>query len=347
MTMTTPPPNAVATETLPNDRAGGLTSVAPRVSVIIPTHNRMTLLCRAIDSVLAQTWSDLELIVVDDGSDDGTADMVERIADPRVRLVRHDRAKGPPRARNAGIAAARGEWVAFLDNDDEWLPEKLERQLDRIEQRHDSGIAAAYCSLYVQDGAGERRAIRRTQLPEGDVLDAFLRNDVPATPSLYIVKRTALVEAGGFDHAARPAEDLDLWLRLSSAGHRFTAVPEPLAVYHQEEGLGRISESPVAALRSFRSLDKRWGKVMRQRLGEAFYRRWADNRTRRIRRRHSKYLKRLVRSGRRADAWRYASEMRPFAPWGASFVAKALAFALLGRRWYRAASRPLATRGRS
>lgn len=104
-------------------------SQGPLVSIVIPTHNRATLVVRAIRSVLDQTHQALELIVVDDGSSDGTGAVVGAIEDPRVRYLRHERPRGACAARNAGIEAARGDWIAFLDDDDVFLPRKIERQL--------------------------------------------------------------------------------------------------------------------------------------------------------------------------------------------------------------------------
>ena len=106
-------------------------AASPQVSVVIPTYNRAHILGRAIDSVLQQTHRDLELIIVDDGSSDGTAALVRGIEDPRVRYV-HQQNRGVSAARNRGIAEARAEWLAFLDSDDEWLPQKLERQFSAL-----------------------------------------------------------------------------------------------------------------------------------------------------------------------------------------------------------------------
>lgn len=98
----------------------------PTVSVVIPTYNRAHLVGRAIQSVLNQTYQDFEIIVVDDGSTDNTEEVVKSFNDPRIRYIRHDQNRGGSAARNTGIKMARGEYIAFQDSDDEWLPEKLE-----------------------------------------------------------------------------------------------------------------------------------------------------------------------------------------------------------------------------
>jgi glycosyltransferase involved in cell wall biosynthesis len=114
---------------------------SPLISVVLPTYNRASMLAVAVQSVLAQTFADLELIVVDDGSTDETPGVLEAIADPRLVRLRSDQQRGAAVSRNAGIGAARGEFLAFQDSDDEWLPGKLERQLS-VFADHGSGLGA-------------------------------------------------------------------------------------------------------------------------------------------------------------------------------------------------------------
>ncbi len=131
----------------------------PLVSVVIPTLNRSILLGRAIDTVLAQTYRRVEVVVVDDGSSDGTSQRVAQIGDQRVRYVRHPRTRGLAAARNTGIRHARGQYVALLDDDDEIVAEKLERQLAALHESADPAATVCYTRvIFTQEGGGAARS---------------------------------------------------------------------------------------------------------------------------------------------------------------------------------------------
>jgi len=215
-------------------------SESPAVSVVIPAYNRANVLGRAIDSALAQTRRDIEVVVVDDGSSDDTEAVVEGYDDPRVRYVAHGANRGVSAARNTGVDAARGEYVAFLDSDDEWVARKLERQLAAIESRG-PGWVGAYCEPLVPDPSPFARAVawasglvRRDGVTEGgrELADALLRMQVFMSPgSTLIVERAVLESVGGFDEGLRIYEDWDLVLRVLAVG-KLAHVDEPLAVIH-------------------------------------------------------------------------------------------------------------------
>ncbi len=303
----------------------------PRVSVVIPTYNHAHFLGRAIVSALCQTFQDFEVIVVDDASDDDTAQVIERLRDPRVRLVRLPKHGGAARARNVGIAQARGEWIAFLDSDDEWLPEKLERQLAWLDGDGDPKTALVYCPYYRQGTGGECVVRPKREPRQGDALDALLTGKGIPTTSAYLVRRSALLAIGGFDETLASAQDLDLLLRLAQASHRFAVVPEPLFVKHDHGGR-QIATDPFAKLQGFRAIARRWGPLMTRRMGAAAYQERYRRRSRKVWKLHRRCVAEIVASGSRPDALRYAWRMVPFLPWGARFTAKALAFALMGRR---------------
>ncbi len=314
-------------------RHAPLETNAPRVSVIMPTYNRAELVVRAIGSVLGQTFRDFELIVVDDASTDDTAAAVARIDDPRLKFVRLLKNGQQPHASNIGIARARGEWVAFLDDDDEWLPEKLEMQLARVEREPDPRVSVVYCRALVHDEHG-LRPLGEWAAPEGDVRHSQLAGRQLVIPTVYMVKRGALLEAGGFDESLAGAVDTDLWLRLSMASHHFAAVQEPLAIYHTDSP-NRLTDDPVGAVRSYFALYRRWDPLMRESVGPARYDRSVGWRERRHKKAHKKLVRSLVRAGSRSEAWRYVRGMAPVLPWGASFFVRALAVVAFGRVPYR------------
>jgi glycosyltransferase involved in cell wall biosynthesis len=195
------------------------------VSVIIPTYNRAALVKEAVASVLAQTCRDFELLVVDDGSTDGTPEALAAYAGEIRVLSRPDRG-GVSAARNAGIAAARGEWLAFLDSDDLWLPEKLERQMAFME-------AHPQLLLSQTEETWVRRGVRvnppQTHKKEGGRI--FLRSleRCLVSPSAVVLHRRLIDDHGGFDEDLPAAEDYDLWLRL---GWRYDVglLPESLII---------------------------------------------------------------------------------------------------------------------
>jgi glycosyltransferase involved in cell wall biosynthesis len=186
--------------------------IQPEVSVIIPTRNRWPMLTtHALPSALGQENVELEVVVVDDASDDETAERVEALDDPRVRLVRNEVNRRLPASRNVGADVARGTWLAFLDDDDLWSPRKLRAQLDSARA---TGADWVYAQCVVVDS--DLRPLDLHPFPDPDELDALLRggNHVPGGGSNVIVRAQAFEEIGRFDESLRFFEDWDLWLRL-------------------------------------------------------------------------------------------------------------------------------------
>ena len=300
------------------------------VSVVIPTYNRAHLLARAIHSVLTQTFSDFELIVVDDGSTDHTVEVVQGVRDCRIRLVRLDRNCGAGRARNAGIQTARGEWVAFLDSDDEWLPRKLELQMARLYSSDDPRSTVVYCLCDLYDGSTKRTIPSPGELHEGDIFDHLLMNRRPPTASAFIVKRSPLLAVGGFDEGFPASHDIDLWLRLAQSSNHFVAVREVLVIKHNHFG-PRISNDPIAPLRGFQKFDRRWGPVMKARLGIQVYRRWKARRLAGIQSYQSARLRAALSRGERISAFRYCLAMWRSLPRSLPFLIRGLSLVTVGR----------------
>lgn len=185
----------------------------PQVTVVIPTRDRRGRLARTLAAALAQTGVDHEIVIVDDGSVDGTADLVTDHPDPRVRTVRHPMALGLARARNAGVAVARAPYVAFLDDDDLWAPDKLAAQLEALAAAPRAGWCAVG-GVIVDDRL--RVVGWKRPPPPGDVAPLLAtHNPIPGGGSGVLAATDLVREAGGFDPTFTCVEDLDLWIRLA------------------------------------------------------------------------------------------------------------------------------------
>jgi glycosyltransferase involved in cell wall biosynthesis len=189
---------------------------APEVTVVVPTHSRWDLLSTAaLPSALEQEDVDVEVIVVDDGSDDGTDRHLARLVDQRLRVVRHEKPRGVAVARNAGISAARGAWVAFLDDDDIWAPKKLRMQIDTAREANADFVFSASAALDL-----DRRFLYSLHLADPDrlVMQILRQNVIWAGSSNVIARSNLLRELGGFDESLFQLADWDLWIRLTLAG---------------------------------------------------------------------------------------------------------------------------------
>lgn len=198
--------------------------MVPLVSVIIPTYNRAGQVAEAVASVAAQTFRDFEILVVDDGSTDATPEVLASLEG--VRVLRHACRRGVAAARNLGAAKAKGEWLAFLDSDDLWLPEKLARQMAYFDQR--PGLLLCQTDeTWVRHGVRVNKPASHRKVAGRIFLPSLERCMV--SPSAVVLHRQLLADHGGFDPDLPAAEDYDLWLRLS---WRFEVglVDEPLVI---------------------------------------------------------------------------------------------------------------------
>lgn len=235
------------------------------ISVVIPAWNRADTIGRAIAGVLAQTYADIEVVVVDDASTDGTAAAVEALGHPKVRLVRHDRNRGAAAARNSGVRAARGAWVAFQDSDDDWLVQKLERQAAHMASLP-AGYVATFCTKIDYGCDQDRRYGRRlaSVMPDpretvesGDLNRRLMRGNIIG-PQTVLIERAAFLEAGGMDERLRNNEDWDFFIRLSERG-LIGFLDDPLVVVLiGEDGISRKARSSAA------SFVRVYGKIRRK-----------------------------------------------------------------------------------
>ncbi len=206
----------------------------PLVSVIIPTYNRREYVQEAIDSVLAQTYRDFEIIVIDDGSTDGTGEALTARYGDQIRYIWQKNA-GESAARNLGIDIARGQYVAFLDSDDLWLPNKLVKQI--VVLRQNSQVGLVYSYVYQIDREGRRLPGAPLGESTADVQPVFenLVQSCIFAPGTVVARKDCLQQVEGFDLTIQYGEDWDLWLRLSLVTE-FSAVREPLAEIRVHQG---------------------------------------------------------------------------------------------------------------
>lgn len=220
---------------------GGDGAPAPRVSVILPAYNREALVGRAIDSVLAQTFTDFELIIVDDASKDGTRKVLESYREtPRIRLLLSDVNRGGGGARNLGVESARAPLIAFQDSDDIWLPGKLAAQVAALDAHPEAGLC--YCGSLFSEGT------KSYYIPEpvfdhldGDMSAEILRRNPTSTQTL-LIRREVLDQAGLFDPEFKRFQDWELMIRVAQAT-RFVFLPDPMVVICSTAG--NISSVPV------------------------------------------------------------------------------------------------------
>lgn len=219
----------------------------PFVSVVIPTYSRLGFLGRALASVKSQTFDDYEIIVVDDGSSDGTSEFVRKLSDPRIRCLRHASNRGAPAARNTGCEAARGAWIAFLDSDDEWFPQKLEKQIRLLNDTTNSTAALVTCGW-----GREGRTI--VPMSQGHDHERILRWDLPIITSTILARAEVLRKIGLFDVELPAYQEWDLTLRLSK-DHQIAYVNDILVTIHRHQG-ARISRPRNHILALGKIIDK-------------------------------------------------------------------------------------------
>ncbi len=219
----------------------------PTVSVVIPTYNRAHLLGRAIQSVLDQTYRDFELIVVDDGSTDNTEEVVEGLSDERVKYIRHEKNKGGAAARNTGIKAAKGQYIAFQDSDDEWLPEKLEKQM-KVFETAPTEVGVVYTDMQRINKNGKPEYWHSPRVTNGSLIN-------PKTSDYQVmglgiqstlIRKDCFDKVGLFDEKFPRFIDLELFIRLSKHCH-FHHIEESLVKYHATEGISSSREALFTA----------------------------------------------------------------------------------------------------
>lgn len=201
----------------------------PKISVVIPAYNAMTYLPDTLNSVLGQTFTDFEVLIIDDGSTDHIQSwFAQSVIDSRVRLISQIN-QGLSGARNIGIKNAQGEYVAFLDADDLWVPTKLEKQTDWLDDNPAVGLIYNWTALIDAEGKPTGRIMGGNV--EGDVLQEILQHNIIDCPSV-LVRRQCFENVGLFDCTLRSVEDWDMWIRIARC-YPFAVTKEPLVYYRQ------------------------------------------------------------------------------------------------------------------
>lgn len=209
------------------------------VSVVIPTHNRENLIERAIYSALRQTYKNIEVIVISDGSEDKTDEVVENLkrTDPRLNFISYYPGQGGNHARNTGIKEAKGEWIAFLDDDDEWHPDKIEKQLECVKENSEIGLVCT--AVNVVDDATGKSIVFLPNAPTDCSKKILMRNCIGSTTTV-MAKHQLLDDFGMFDEALKAKQDYDLWIRLCQHT-KVAVVKTPCVEYHNLATNNQIS----------------------------------------------------------------------------------------------------------
>ncbi len=228
-----------------------------KVSVIIPTYNRSGLLCSAIISVLNQTFQDFEIIVVDDCSRDNTPDVVRKLNNKKIKYIRNKTNKGEAVARNTGIMNSDSEYIAFLDDDDEWLPEKLTLQVDLL-KNSSLRVGVVYTGYIEVDLTSQKILKKRHPSKKGDIYKFLLIKNYVGIPSTVMVRRVCFDRIGLFDKMIPYPTDYDLWIRISKEFH-FEYIEKPLVKYHIHKN--SISANAETRIRGIELMLERYSKA--------------------------------------------------------------------------------------
>lgn len=228
----------------------------PQVSVVIPAYNSMAYIPETLGSVLKQTLTDFEVLIINDGSTDHIVSWASQIADPRVKLICQEN-KGVSEARNTGIKQAQGEYIAFLDADDLWEPTKLEKQIQCFESKPEVGLVYTW-TLWV-DREGKSTATVTAAHTEGDVWEELLLGDVVGNGSSAVIRRSCFNNVGLFDPELSGTADCDMWARI--AAHYSLAVIKEILVYYRQHPSGMSRDYDKMAQNSRLTIEKKFVRV--------------------------------------------------------------------------------------
>lgn len=236
------------------------------VSVVIPTHNRAELLPRAINSALLQTYKNIEIVVVSDGSEDNTAEIMKEIVakNDNVSFIEYYPGLGGNHARNQGILKSKGEWVAFLDDDDEWYETKIEKQMELANQDENIGlVCTGILAIYDSDGS---TSIFIPDTPY-DASKAILLGKTLGSTTTVMMKHDLLDSCGMFDEALMAKQDYDLWIRACQKT-KVGVVKEPCVYYHNLISNNQVSWNYKKYADATEYINKKYEKLFKEKLTE-------------------------------------------------------------------------------
>lgn len=284
----------------------------PRISIVMPVYNRAAYVREAVASVRRQTFTDWELLIADDGSDAATRRVLDELEEPgRITIFNLAHSGRPAVARNAALQAARGDWVAFLDSDDLWVPHKLELQLSALRAHPDCGWSYSAFRNVEANGVLRADESRRRFTPcDGWVFERMLRGEVSIRTPAVLVARGLLRSVGDFDETLDSAEDYDLWLRLALVSRLYLVAAALVDVRHHDQ-----------------QHSERWSSAYR---GQ-------DLTFRKLTPQVAPALQVAVRRARIDNALRFAAEHRVRGEWGAALqrLLRSAPFACTRARYWR------------
>lgn len=263
------------------------------VSVVIPTHNRSSLVINAIRSVLNQTYNDIEVIVIDDASTDDTEKTIESIGINSLKYIKITNSQGGNYARNLGIESASGSYIAFLDDDDEWLPTKVEEQINVFKKNNDIGLV--YTGASVIYSSKDYRYIRHPR-HNGDLSKDILIRNLIGTTSSVMVKKDIIDQVGGFDNNMPALQDYDLWIRVAQVT-KIEYIDKPLINYYNHDTTNQITDNVHKIEEAITKIDNKYDQLIRQLEKKVQSKRYYQ--------RYNGFGKRKLRIGEKKEARQY------------------------------------------
>lgn len=263
------------------------------VSVVIPTHNRSNLVLNSINSVLNQTYTNIEIIVIDDASTDDTEINIKSLENEAIKYLKVEKSRGGNYARNLGIEKANGNYIAFLDDDDEWLPEKVEDQLNLF--INDNEIGLVYTGANVIYSNKGYQYIRHPK-HKGDLSKEILIKNYIGTTSSVMLKKSVIDSVGGFDNDMPALQDYDLWIRVAQYT-KIDYIDKPLIKYYNHDNTDQITDNVHKIEDAIKKIDYKYEQLISQ-LDK-------NIQSRRYYQRYNGFGKRKLRIGEKKEARKY------------------------------------------